>query len=418
MPAGAAWRAACWRHRGRRCATPRAARLPTCWPGWAPASDRRVRGGPRRAAGLRRRPAAASAGAGFVPRVPLHPRADGSARWLADLPALARRRLAGWACASVHGGRWCTVEDASRFFSFRRDPAHGRMAAASPCAAVEGAEALRFGPSRGPPRVRCAQHVHHDRERQHAVQQQGEDRAQHGALAWTRTASQMYLLNARTLMAADGRPPLNAGRWPRDQGAHPLRGAAVGRRRAPSNFLALNPEAQRKALTPRARASPRACSSCCKTCSRAMCRRPTRACSRWAATWPPPKARGVRERAVPADRVQAADRQGARAADAVRAAVHQQVLHPRPAARQLADPLHGGQGHTGVRGQLAQPRRVLAAKTWDDYIEQGAIRAIRTWCRRSAAPTDQHAGLLRRRHHPGHRAGGAGRARRAAGRQR
>jgi polyhydroxyalkanoate synthase len=28
---------------------------------------------------------------------------------------------------------------------------------------------------------------------------------------------------------------------------------------------------------------------------------------------------------------------------------------------------------------------------------------------------DQHAGLLRRRHHPGHRAGGAGRARRAAG---
>ena len=29
-----------------------------------------------------------------------------------------------------------------------------------------------------------------------------------------------------------------------------------------------------------------------------------------------------------------------RAAAPVRAAVHQQVLHPRPAARELADPLH------------------------------------------------------------------------------
>ena len=46
-----------------------------------------------------------------------------------------------------------------------------------------------------------------------------------------------------------------------------------------------------------------------------------------------------------------------RAAAAVRAAVHQQVLHPRPAARQLADPLHGRAGPPGVRRQLAQPRR-------------------------------------------------------------
>ena len=49
---------------------------------------------------------------------------------------------------------------------------------------------------------------------------------------------------------------------------------------------------------------------------------------------------GVRERALPAARVHAADGQGLRAADAVRAAVHQQVLHPRPAARELADPPH------------------------------------------------------------------------------
>ncbi len=58
------------------------------------------------------------------------PRADGSARWRADLAALARERLAavGVAAVATHGG--CTVGDASDFFSFRRDGVTGRMAAA------------------------------------------------------------------------------------------------------------------------------------------------------------------------------------------------------------------------------------------------------------------------------------------------
>ncbi|MET3915689.1 hypothetical protein ABID97_002471 [Variovorax sp. OAS795] len=47
---------------------------------------------------------------------------------------------------------------------------------------------------------------------------------------------------------------------------------------------------------------------------------------------------GVRERAVPAARIQAAHGQGVRAAIPAGAAVHQQVLHPRPAAREFADP--------------------------------------------------------------------------------
>jgi polyphenol oxidase len=51
-------------------------------------------------------------------------------KWLADLPALARARLAAAGVGSVTGGDWCTVEDASRFFSFRRDRVSGRMAAA------------------------------------------------------------------------------------------------------------------------------------------------------------------------------------------------------------------------------------------------------------------------------------------------
>ena len=51
-------------------------------------------------------------------------------KWLADLPGLARVRLAGVGVRRISGGGWCTVEDASRFFSFRRDGVSGRMAAA------------------------------------------------------------------------------------------------------------------------------------------------------------------------------------------------------------------------------------------------------------------------------------------------
>jgi polyphenol oxidase len=49
------------------------------------------------------------------------PRADGQARWLADLPELARQRLRQAGVSRMSGGQWCTVEDRSRFFSFRRD---------------------------------------------------------------------------------------------------------------------------------------------------------------------------------------------------------------------------------------------------------------------------------------------------------
>ncbi len=62
------------------------------------------------------------ADAAFAPTRPGH--------WLADLPALARRRLvaAGMAPADVHGGDLCTISDPARFFSHRRDGRSGRMA--------------------------------------------------------------------------------------------------------------------------------------------------------------------------------------------------------------------------------------------------------------------------------------------------
>ena len=63
------------------------------------------------------------------PRFVFRPRADGSPRWLADLQALARARLADSGVQRVHASGLCTVQDASRFFSFRRDGRTGRMAA-------------------------------------------------------------------------------------------------------------------------------------------------------------------------------------------------------------------------------------------------------------------------------------------------
>ena len=55
-------------------------------------------------------------------------------KWLCDLPALARMRLQSQGLERVHGNDgsqgWCTVANPSRFFSFRRDGASGRFAAA------------------------------------------------------------------------------------------------------------------------------------------------------------------------------------------------------------------------------------------------------------------------------------------------
>ena len=59
------------------------------------------------------------------------PRPDGSPRWLADLQALARSRLAAAGVVQVSTLPECTVEAAARFHSFRRDgAASGRMVAA------------------------------------------------------------------------------------------------------------------------------------------------------------------------------------------------------------------------------------------------------------------------------------------------
>lgn len=50
-------------------------------------------------------------------------------KWMADLPAIARRRLAAANVTRVTGGYNCTWSDATRFFSYRRDRTSARMAA-------------------------------------------------------------------------------------------------------------------------------------------------------------------------------------------------------------------------------------------------------------------------------------------------
>lgn len=57
----------------------------------------------------------------FAPTRPGH--------WLLDLYRIARQRLAARGVARVSGGGFCTHSDAARFFSHRRDPRSGRMAA-------------------------------------------------------------------------------------------------------------------------------------------------------------------------------------------------------------------------------------------------------------------------------------------------
>lgn len=87
------------------------------WLGPAIGPDSFEVGAEVRAAFMAHDPAAAAA---FVARP------DG--KWLCDLHALARLRLAALAVRRVTGGRHCTLRDAGRFFSYRRDSATGRMA--------------------------------------------------------------------------------------------------------------------------------------------------------------------------------------------------------------------------------------------------------------------------------------------------
>lgn len=87
------------------------------WLGPAIGPDRFEIGGEVRDAFLARDPQAEQA---FVARP--------NGKWLCDIYLLARQRLAGLGVCRITGADFCTVRDAERFFSYRRDGATGRMA--------------------------------------------------------------------------------------------------------------------------------------------------------------------------------------------------------------------------------------------------------------------------------------------------
>lgn len=89
------------------------------WFGPAIGPERFEVGAEVRAAFVDRDPGAAAC---FVAR----PTAD---KFLCDIFALAKRRLAAVGVTQVHGGGICTVSDPGSFFSYRRDGRTGRMAA-------------------------------------------------------------------------------------------------------------------------------------------------------------------------------------------------------------------------------------------------------------------------------------------------
>jgi YfiH family protein len=69
---------------------------------------------------------------------------NGRGRFMADLPALARRRLARLGVQRIYGGGECTYRHADKYFSYRRDGITGRQAtliwlenASEGCAGVE-----------------------------------------------------------------------------------------------------------------------------------------------------------------------------------------------------------------------------------------------------------------------------------------
>jgi purine-nucleoside/S-methyl-5'-thioadenosine phosphorylase / adenosine deaminase len=57
------------------------------------------------------------------------PRAQTPGKYIADLPALARERLAQLGVTQVTGGDQCTFTQRERYYSYRRDRVTGRMAA-------------------------------------------------------------------------------------------------------------------------------------------------------------------------------------------------------------------------------------------------------------------------------------------------
>ena len=169
---------------------------------------------------------------------------------------------------------------------------------------------------------------------------------------------------------------------------------------APTNFMATNPEVLKRALSTEGASLVQGLANLA-----ADARRGRISMSDEQRVRGRPQPRGdARQRRLPqrADRaapVRADDRARAPAPARDRAAVHQQVLHPRPAARELLRALGRRRGAHGVHDLLAQhPAGARPHRRWDDYLEQGVLPRHRRREGDRRQRERQRARLLRRRH--------------------
>src|SRR3954451_20587208 len=116
--------------------------------------------------------------------------------------------------------------------------------------------------------------------------------------------------------------------------------------------------------------------------------------------------------------VQADDRAGGEATAAARAPLHQQILRPRPRARELLRPLCARAAPSGVPDLLAQRRRVDRAPYLGRLHREGHRPGRRGRDRRRQGEGREHLRLLRRRDAAWLRGRRHGRARRRPARQR
>jgi polyhydroxyalkanoate synthase len=185
--------------------------------------------------------------------------------------------------------------------------------------------------------------------------------------------AEMYLLNARTLLGMVD--SLQADEKTRSR----VRFAVLQwiDAASPSNFLALNPEAQKKAIETQGESLAEGMRHLWDDLQRGHLSQtdesafevgPQRRDDR--------RLGGVRERVLPAARVQAAHRQGLRAAAPDRAACINKfyILDLQPENSLIRHAVGEGTASSSSAGKNAGEE--IAQRTWDDYIEHAAIKAI------------------------------------------
>ena len=149
-------------------------------------------------------------------------------------------------------------------------------------------------------------------------------------------------------------------------------------RSSPTNFPATNPDVLRKAIATEGGSLVHGCRNLAEDARKGRITMTDEAAFEVGRNLAlDARQRRVPQRAHRTDPVRADDAARAPAAAADRAAVHQQVLHPRPAAgRTRSCATRSAQGHTVFMISWRNIPPELGHLTWDDYLENGVLAAL------------------------------------------